>query len=165
MIHDMNVGAISPVSGGGAAYAPSPYLNGVTRTSDAAFAAQTGAIARVTPAPTPQPAVTLTPTATGTALPAAPFDNPAITQIAARVAVSFTPAGTAIAPTSASVAADNLAGASLQGDSGLLIQSYGAVALIEAPLALAPLYVQPTPRVIPPVAPVRAVARVAAVAT
>ena len=163
----MNVGAIRPLSGGGAAYALSPYLNGVTRTSDAAVAAQTGGVARVTPAPTPQPTVTLTltPAATGATLQTAPFDNPAIAQIAARVAVSFTAAGPAIAPTTPSVAAENLAGASLQGDSGLLVQSYGAVALIEAPLALAPLYVQPTRSAIPPVAPVSPVARVAAVAT
>jgi hypothetical protein len=47
----------------------------------------------------------------------------------------------------------------LRGDGGLLVQSYGAVALSEQPLALAPLYTQPVVPAIPPVAPVTRIGR------
>jgi hypothetical protein len=40
-----------------------------------------------------------------------------------------------------------------------LIQAYGAVALIEPPLALAPIYTQPVVPAIPPAAPVARIAR------
>jgi len=49
----------------------------------------------------------------------------------------------------------------LHGDSGLLIQSYGAVALAASPLAVAALYGLPPKPAIPAVAPVTATPRVA----
>jgi hypothetical protein len=49
----------------------------------------------------------------------------------------------------------------LHGDSGLLIQSYGAVALAASPLAVAALYGLPPKPAIPAVAPVTAAARLA----
>jgi hypothetical protein len=126
------VGAVNSTEESADVYAAlSPYLNGITRTSDADVAAQkieaaviaahTAAIAdraaRAQPATPPK----------------VPFANPAI--VSARDSVLF-------------------------GDSGLLIQSYGAVALTVAPLVLAPLFVQPMPPEIPPVPPVRAAAPV-----
>jgi hypothetical protein len=78
--------------------------------------------------PVPPPAVTSTATAT-----APPFLNPAIGDIAARAANSPT---------------DHV----LYGDSGLLIQAYGAVALLTGPLNASPIYNAPVVPVIPPVA-------------
>jgi hypothetical protein len=136
------VGAVGAVGGGGAVYALSPYLNGVVRTSDAVAAEQAAAPAA--------PAATVTSVADTNAAaaaaraleiantaPAAPFANPAIDDIAAETSVN----------------------ASLQGDAGLLVQSYGAVALATSPLALPPVYTQPVTPAIPPVAPPARIAR------
>ena len=49
------------------------------------------------------------------------------------------------------------------GDSGLLVQSYGAVALLSGPLAFASVYGLPPTPAVPPVAPVAASPRVAPV--
>ncbi len=134
----MNVGAVGAVSQGGAVYALSPFLSGTVRTSDAAAA-----------------------DATAVAAPTSPFLNPAIADIAVRATVVTSVAGTAVVATPAATAPTQSTSpiASLQGDSGLLIQSYGAVALIVAPLTLAPLFTQPAPLAIPPVAPVPAIQR------
>jgi len=137
----MNVGAVGAVGHGGAVYALSPYLSGTVRTPDAGAASE-----RTTAAATATVVVTnTTTTAEATAPPPAPYLNPAISDIAARAAI--TPAaGTAIVAT-------------LSGDSGLLIQSYGAVALVAAPLALAPIATPPAPLAIPPVAAIPATQR------
>lgn len=138
------IGAVGPVGGGGAVYALSPYLNGVVRTPDAVAAVDAASPAAVAPAATvTSVADTNAAAAAARALenastaPAVPFANPAIDEIAAETSVN----------------------ASLQGDAGLLVQSYGAVALAGAPLALAPVYTQPIAPAIPPVAPVTRVAR------
>jgi hypothetical protein len=151
----MNVGAVGAVSQGGAVYALSPFLSGTVRTSDAAAAAATAApiataVTRAQPAD-----------ATAVAAPTSPFLNPAIADIAVRATVVTSVAGTAVVATPAATAPTQSTSpiASLQGDSGLLIQSYGAVALIVAPLTLAPLFTQPAPLAIPPVAPVPAIQR------
>jgi len=49
----------------------------------------------------------------------------------------------------------------LYGDGGRLVQAYGAVALLATPLALGPIYLQPTAPAIPPVAPLPRVERAA----
>lgn len=148
----MNVAAIGPVGGSGSVYALSPYLNGVTRTPDAVTAAQTVASTSAATA-----ALKLEASAAATraqtaaiAAPLTPFANPAITDIAQHTSVSD-----AIAAKQATTPANTV----LHGDSGLLIQAYGAVALIEPPLALAQIYTQPAVPVIPPVAPVTRIER------
>lgn len=87
--------------------------------------------AAATAAPVATPAVTAS---------TPPFLNPALADIAARAANSPT---------------DHV----LYGDSGLLIQSYGAVALLTGPLNASPVYVAPVAPVIPPVARVTAYPR------
>jgi hypothetical protein len=153
----MNVGAVGAVGHGGAVYALSPYLSGTVRRPDASAAAESTTAAA---APTATPVTTTTPSAEATAPAAAPYLNPAITAIAARAAITPT-AGTAIVATPAATgsAQQTSAVAALQGDSGLLIQSYGAVALVAAPLALAPIVTQPAPLAIPPVAAIPATQR------
>jgi hypothetical protein len=42
-----------------------------------------------------------------------------------------------------------------------MVQAYGAVALIEPPLAFAPIYVQPAVPAIPPVVPLSRIPRIA----
>jgi hypothetical protein len=70
-----------------------------------------------------------------------PFLNPAIAQIAARAAVSPT---------------DQV----LHGDAGLLVQSYGAVALLTGPVAAAAAYGLPLAPAVPAVAPITAYPKV-----
>jgi hypothetical protein len=140
----MNVGAIGAITGGGGAvYALSPYLNGVVRTSDAVAAAQaataSAAAAKAQATLAPAAATGAPTTAVENAQSAAPFANPAISEIAQQNAIA----------------------ASLGGDAGFLVQSYGAVALAYGPQALAQVYIQPLTPVIPPVAPVPRVAPVA----
>jgi hypothetical protein len=125
------VGAIGAVSGGGAVYALSPYLNGVVRTPDAVAAAEVAATAAAERAAQSAAAAAVAANAQAAAIaaPATPFANPAIADIAQQADV-------------------------LGGDGGFLVQSYGAVALNEQPLALSPLYTQPIVPAIPPLAPV-----------
>jgi hypothetical protein len=126
----VTIGAVA--SGGDSVYAALiPYLNGLQRTSDTVAAEQ------------PKPAAPR-------AADAPPFQNPAIGEISARAAVARVLAVSAapqpISPT------DFV----LYGDSGLLIQSYGAVALFAGPLAIAPLYHRsPAPAIVavPPITP------------
>lgn len=192
------VGAISGVGGTGALYASSPYLNGVTRLSDAATAEL--AAARITPAnPVPRiPNTTPVVPAPAAVVPAtvstAPsFANPAIDAIAQRAAIdgSAAPAttlasaaaGPPAAPpvTLATIAAKNASNSTfanpaiddiaqqnaiqraainnsrafvLNGDSGQLIQAYGAVALLTGPVAAITLLGLPPQPAITPVAPV-----------
>ena len=186
----MNVGAIGPVGGGGAAvYALSPFLNGVRRTSDVATAAvaQLDAAAAATRAT--QAAVAARAQAAATTPAAPPFANPAIAQIAQNAALSTTvtpsvttapanatPAATApvvatpVAATAGVTASNATAAAAvppsptasvLYGDSGEMVQAYGAVALIEPPLAFAPIYVRPAVAAIPPVVPASRIPRFA----
>jgi hypothetical protein len=136
------VGAIDSVGGGGAVYALSPYLNGVVRSPDAVTAA--AAVDAVTAATTTS-SVAATNAAAVAASAAAnppssatPFANPAIDDIAQQTSIN----------------------ASLQGDAGLLVQSYGAVALLAGPLVYAAVYTPPVVPAIPPPAPVAPVARV-----
>jgi hypothetical protein len=51
----------------------------------------------------------------------------------------------------------------LYGDSGLLIQAYGAVALLSGPLAIAPVYARPALPAISPVEPLSKYPRAAPV--
>ena len=147
----MSVGAVGPVGGSGSVYAVSPYLNGVTRASDAVTAAETVTVAAAATAALQLQASAAASHAQAAAIaaPVTPFANPAIAQIAQKTDVSGALAASAPVP----------ADAVLQGDSGLLVQSYGAVALIEPPLALAQIYTQPVVPAIPPVAPVTRIAR------
>jgi hypothetical protein len=158
----MNVGAVGAVGQGGAVYALSPYLSGTVRTSDAAVAAErTAASAAAATAATTAAAAARTGPADVIAATAAPYLNPAIPDIAARAAITVPAAGTAIVatPAATALAQSNSPAGALQGDSGLLIQSYGAVALVAAPLALAPIFTQPAPLAIPPVAAIPATQR------
>jgi hypothetical protein len=144
----MNVGAVGAVAGGIApVYAAlSPYLNGVQRLSNAAVAAQLSAAA--TSAAATAAAVAAPPAAASTGAVEPPFLNPAIAEIAARMTlaevltapVAITP----LAPPPAS-ATDPV----LYGDSGLLIQSYGAVALLTGPLNAASVYGLPVAPAVP----------------
>jgi hypothetical protein len=127
----MAVSAVGPVGPGSTVYAVSPHLNGAVRTRDAVTAAQ--ASVRVV----------------AIAAQVAPFANPAITQIAQKTAIATAIAAPPQAPT------DSV----LKGDSGTLVQAYGAVALIEPPLAVAANYAQPVTPAIPPVAPVIRIGR------
>jgi len=124
----MNVGAVGAIaSGGGSVYAAlSPYLNGVQRPSDTAIPVQPDASA-VTASVAADDAARAT--AASAAPPGAPFLNPAIAEIAARAWFAGLP----------SSATDPV----LYGDSGLLIQSYGAVALLTGPLVVVPAYRRP----------------------
>lgn len=151
------VGAIGPVGGGGAVYALSPYLNGVVRTADAVVATQAAAAADAARAAQSAAAATAAASAQSAAIaaPVAPFANPAIADIAQQTAVTATLA----TPTAPAPAPPSPTDTVLHGDSGTLVQAYGAVALIEPPLALAPLYTQPVAPAIPPVAPVTRAAR------
>lgn len=139
----MNVGGIGPVGGSATVYSvSSPYLNGVVRQSDAVTAANAQVAVAAAATLATQNAAAARAQAALTATPAAPFDNPAIAQIAQQTAVV----------------------SSLSGDAGTLVQAYGAVALIEPPLALAPIYAQPIVPAVPPVAPVTRTARISATA-
>jgi hypothetical protein len=141
----VSVGAIgaSPHSGWLAYAALSPYLNGVHRTSDAIAAAQTQAAPAIAQLAGAEPAPASSIFAT-----APPFLNPAIGHIAARAALApqfvVSVAQPDVAPTDAV----------LYGDSGFLIQAYGAVALLTGPVALTPVYGLPTAPEIPAVAPI-----------
>jgi hypothetical protein len=127
------IGAVGGVSGSGAVYALSPYLNGVVRTSDVAAVAAAQA-ATATAATIATQTAEAARAAAGASATLVPFANPAIPQIALR--------------------------ADLSGDSGSLVQAYGAVALISGPLAIARLYAPPSLPAIPPVAKVLSLARV-----
>jgi len=175
----MNVGAVSAVSGGvGSVYATySPYLNGVVRTSDAAAAAALQASAASSSAAATAVAVAARADAAAAVTAAPPFLNPAITEIADQTALgqtlqsqgAVTPASLLssqdittqnVTPTPASAAATaaqaqtSPTNSVLYGDSGTLIQSYGAVALATSPLAIPALYGLPTTPAISAVAPV-----------
>jgi len=76
------------------------------------------------------------------ATPAQPYANPAIADIGQQAAIAAT----------------------LGGDAGLVVQSYGAVALATSPLALAPVFTQPVVPLTPPVAPIPAIAPIDLVA-
>jgi hypothetical protein len=121
----------------------SPYLNGVQRTSDAVAAEQlktaraSAAVAVAERAP-----------ALSNVVAAPPFLNPAIGHIVARAALApefvVSAALPDVSPTDAV----------LYGDSGFLIQAYGAVALLTGPVALTPVYGLPSAPAIPAVAPI-----------
>ena len=186
----MNVGAVSAVGSGGApVYAAlSPYLNGVVRTADAAAAAQLQATAASTSAAAAQAAIAARGAAAAALTAAPPFANPAITAIGERIALgeSLTPpaavtpnallgapALTATATTStpplstttpATPQQPSATDQVLHGDSGMLIQAYGAVALLVGAQALPPVYAQPIAPVIPPVARVTSIPRISKVA-
>lgn len=140
----MNVGTVA--SGGGLSYvAMTPYLNGVQRTSDELAAEQLKIAAANADA-------TVTGRASASSIVAAtpPFLNPAIWDIAARAALAPV---LAVSPAPHSVSPTDFV---LYGDSGLLIQSYGAIALFAGPLAIAPVYHRsPAPAIaaVPPLAP------------
>jgi len=133
----VNVGAVGAVGAG---------AESVARVSDTA--AVPAITATAAPVATPPSAVAATPSAA----PVAPFANPAIVRIAENVAFAALQAGTTVVPTAASSPASP--SAVLSGDTGLLVQSYGAVALVEAPLALPPVYAQRALPAIPKVDPV-----------
>jgi hypothetical protein len=166
------------------------FLNGVRRTSDVATAAvaQLDAAAAATRAT--QAAVAARVQAAATTPAAPPFANPAIAQIAQNAALSTTvtpsittaPANATPAATTAPVVATPVAATAgvmasnataaaavppspsasvLYGDSGEMVQAYGAVALIEPPLAFAPIYVRPAVPAIPPVVPASRIPRIA----
>jgi hypothetical protein len=129
----VTIGAVDAVaSGGGSVHAAlSPYLNGLQRTSDTVAVEQ------------PKPAAPR-------AADAPPFLNPAIGEIAARAAVARV---LAVSAAPQPISPTNFV---LYGDSGLLIQSYGAIALFAGPLAIAPVYHRsPAPAIaaVPPVTP------------
>lgn len=178
----MNVGAIGPVGGSATVYALSPFLNGVRRTSDAATAAAAQLDAAAAATRATQAAVAAGAQAAATTPAAPPFANPAIAQIAQNTAlyttlqplvatapVNATPAATApvvattvaATATAASAVPPSPTASVLYGDSGEMVQAYGAVALIEPPLAFAPIYVRPAAPAIPPVVPVSRFPRIA----
>jgi hypothetical protein len=176
----MNVGAVGAVGSGAApVYAAlSPYLNGVVRTSDAAAAAALQATTAAKSAGATAAAVAARSTATDAITAAPPFANPAITAIGERIALgqSLTPPA-AVTPNAllATGTTDDVTAAVtttqptptetvLYGDSGTLIQSYGAVALIAGTQSLPPVFLPPIARAIPPPAPVAAIPRLAKVA-
>jgi hypothetical protein len=166
----MNVGAVGAIGGGTPSVYEllSPYLNGVIRTSNAAAAAQLQAAAAATSAAATQAAIAARAAATASTTAAPPFANPAITAIGERIAL-----GESLVPPSA-VTPDALLGAPsfqqpspadqvLHGDSGTLIQSYGAVALATGVLTPPPVFAQPVTPVIPPASLVTRVPRPSAV--
>lgn len=161
MVRRMTVSPIGPVGSGlSPVYAAlSPYLNGVVRTSDAAAAAtaaqQAAAAASSAVAAAAATAARAQATATVTAAP--PFLNPVITAIAGRSVLGPAPAPSAQPASAPPSPTDSVA----YGDSGLLVQSYGAVALLTGPLAAAAVYGLPRAPAIPPVAPVAAYPRTA----
>jgi hypothetical protein len=149
----MNISAVGPVGAGVSVYAASPYLNGVVRTPDAVTAAQAAAASSAAAAVAKDAAVAAAAQAQAAAIaaPVTPFANPAIAQIAQQTGVTAALA----TPAPAASPTDSV----LKGDSGTLIQSYGAVALIEPRLLFPPIYTQPAVPAIPPVAPVVKVGR------
>ncbi len=155
----MSVNAVGPVTSGAApVYAAlSPFLNGVRRTSDAAAAAQLQAAADAKSAAATAAAVAARAEAAATVTAAPPFLNPAITEIADQTALGET----LTAPVATTPDAQPPADSVLQGDSGLLVQSYGAVALLTGPVALASVYGVPAAPAVPAVAPVAAAPRIA----
>lgn len=160
------VGAIGGISSGSNVYALlSPYLNGVVRTSAAATAARIDATAQTTNSAVAQAAIAAEGNATATATALPPFANPAITSIGQRIALGQA-LGTTIAVTPDAQIGSTLDSLGvLTGDSGLLVQSYGAVALLAGVQANASVFAQAaaTPLVTPP-AIVAAIPRVNAIA-
>jgi hypothetical protein len=182
----MNVGAVSAIgSGTPSVYALlSPYLNGVVRTSNAAAAAQLQASAAATSAAATQTAIAARAALAASTTAAPPFANPAITAIGQRIAL-----GQSLIPLSAVTPNALLAPLSqpalpatadtpllnapppvqsptnqvLFGDSGTLIQAYGAVALATGVLSLPSVFAQPITPIIPPAARVASTPRLAAV--
>lgn len=133
----MTVGAVGAIaSGSGSVYAAlSPYLNGVQRPSDAVVAAQLQESAAAAYAAEAAAAAAARATA-----PVAPsFLNPAIAEIAARASVT----SVVSAPT------DPV----LYGDSGLVIQSWGALALLVSPLHIVVPYGGPVKPAVSPIEP------------
>lgn len=159
MVRRMTVSPIGPVGSGlSPVYAAlSPYLNGVVRTSDAAAAAAQQAAAAASSAVAAAAATAARAQATATVTAAPPFLNPVITAIAGRSVLGPAPAPSAQPASAPPSPTDSVA----YGDSGLLVQSYGAVALLTGPLAAAAVYGLPRAPAIPPVAPVAAYPRTA----
>lgn len=159
MVRRMTVSPIGPVGSGlSPVYAAlSPYLNGVVRTSDAAAAAAQQAAAAASSAVAAAAATAARAQATATVTAAPPFLNPAITAIAGQSVLGPAPAPSAQPASAPPSPTDSVA----YGDSGLLVQSYGAVALLTGPLAAAAVYGLPRAPAIPPVAPVAAYPRTA----
>jgi len=166
------ISPIGPVTSGTApVYAAlSPYLNGARRTSTAAAAVQAEASAASASAAATAAAVAARSEAEVTVIAAPPFLNPAITTIATQTAlgevltppVAVTPnaqPATPVAPP-ATTPAD-----AFYGDSGLLVQSYGAVALLTGPQAAAGIYGLAAAPAVAPVAPVLGGPRVARLET
>jgi hypothetical protein len=139
----MSIGAVGAVGGSDVTYAVSPYLNGITRNADPVTAAEA-----VTTSQAPTAAI---------AAPVTPFANPAITQIAQQIDVTGALAASASA--TAPAPAPSPQSVAFLGANNLLVQAYGAVALIEQPLALAPVYTQPVAPAVTPVAPVTRIGR------
>lgn len=167
----LSIGAIGAVSNGESVYAAlSPYLNGVVRTSDAAALAQADAVAQSSDAAVAQAAIAANGDAAATAAATPPFANPAITAIGERLALAEAlPSGTtSITPDAlvspATVNPANAPASTLTGDSGLLVQSYGAIALLAGIQAVPPIYGLPPIPAIAPVAKTAALASVRKVA-
>ena len=132
----MTIGAVGAIASGGSVYAAlSPYLNGVQRTSDAEAAGQAQERVATIDAQATAPAVVSRETT-----PIAPsFLNPAIGDIAARASVTAVTAS----PT------DPV----LYGESGLVIQSWSAVALLVNPLNIFIAYGKPVAPAVSPIEP------------
>jgi hypothetical protein len=172
-----SVGAIGTSAVGSIHAAFSPFLNGVRRTSDAAAAAALQATVAAKSAAATAAAVAARASAAATVAAAPPFLNPAITEIADQTALGETltsPVATTPDAQPAPVAAQppvlptaqppvSATDSVLHGDSGTLVQSYGAVALLAGPVALTALYGLPQAPAIPAVAAVPAIPRLARV--
>jgi hypothetical protein len=156
----MTVGAIGPVGGGQSVYAAlSPYLNGVARTSNAARADQVDAAAQRTDPAVAQTAIAANGNASAAATAAPPFANPAISDIASRIALGqslISPAGST---------PDALLSSVLTGDGGTLIQANAAALFASSLIPLqASAFTQAIAPAIPPPAIVTAAPRVTAIA-
>ena len=184
----MTVGAIGAISSGESVYSVlSPYLNGVVRTADAAQLAHVDAASQTTSPAVAQSAIAANGDAAATATAAPPFANPAIADIALRIALgqSLVPlAGTtpdALLSTQTidgqttnsldavanlnTLASFNSTASVLTGDCGELIQANAATLFATTPAALqASAFAQAATPVIPAAAVVTAPPRISAVA-
>jgi hypothetical protein len=173
----MTIGAIGAVGGTQSVYAAlSPYLNGVVRTSNAAQLAQIDAAAQRADVAVAQAAIAANGSAAAAATAAPPFANPAISAIAARIALAQSltpPAGatpdallssqTLISPNAP--AAPQSPANELTGDSGTIIQANAAALFASSLIPLqASAFAQAIVPAIPPPAIVTAAPRLRAVA-
>jgi hypothetical protein len=168
----MTIGAIGAVGGTQSVYAAlSPYLNGVVRTSNAAQLAQLDAAAQRADTAVAQAAIAANGSAAAAATAAPPFANPAITDIAARIALGQSLTPPAGATPDALLNSQTLAGPTpspaneLTGDSGTIIQANAAALFASSLIPLqASAFAQAIVPAIPPPAIVTAAPRPRAVA-